>query len=331
VSPSRPVEEERVKAPSFDSIQVGDALPSLERTTLFAHWNRYAAVNDEFIDVHMEREAAQAAGQPDVFGMGNLRIAYVHNALHGWLAGGGDIAEFGCQFRALNLKGDALRTRAVVTGKESRDGAKVATLEVDVRNQRDESTMPGTATVLFFPGGKGQSLPEPAPTAVPAGRVPGVHLDAATLGWLGRPLRPDTAYAVCENDIRRWAIATFYPDLPPAEYLDEAAAARGPWNGMVAPRDFNPFAWTRCTPPDTYPWMRGMGSEPGRRGLNGGQRNRYFAPIRPGDAITSVVTLVDAYEKQGRLGTMMFLVDEARWTNQRGELVRIGQRTTIYH
>ena len=134
-----------MKAPSFDSIRVGDEVPSLERTTVFAHWNRYAAVNDEFIDVHMEREAAQAAGQADVFGMGNLRIAYVHNALHTWLRGAGDIAEFGCQFRALNLKGDALRTRAVVTGKETRDGAQVATLEVDVLNQRNASTMPGTA------------------------------------------------------------------------------------------------------------------------------------------------------------------------------------------
>jgi hypothetical protein len=28
---------------------------------------------------------------------------------------------------------------------------------------------------------------------------------------------------------------------------------------------------------------------------------------------------------------MMFLIDEARWTNQRGELVRLGQRTTIYY
>ena len=320
-----------MKAPSIDSISTGDEIPSVERTTLFAHWNRFAAVNDEFIDVHMEREAAVAAGQPDVFGMGNLRIAYAHNALHRWLAGAGDIAEFGCQFRALNMKGDVLRTRAVVKGTETRDGNPLATLELDVTNQRGESTMPGTATVLFFPGGKGTSLPAPPPTSIPTDRVPAVHLDAATISWVGKPLAPDTAYAVCENDIRRWAIATFYPDLPPPEYLDEAAAARGPWGGMIAPRDFNPFAWTRCTPPDTYPWMRGMGSEPGRRGLNGGQRNRYFAPIRPGDAITSVVTLVDAYEKQGRLGAMMFLVDEARWTNQRGELVRIGQRTTIYH
>jgi acyl dehydratase len=320
-----------LRAPTFDEVRVGEELPALERTTGFAHWNRYAAVNDEFIDVHMEREAAQAAGQPDVFGMGNLRIAYVHNALHAWLAGAGDIVEFGCQFRQLNLKGDRLRTRATVVGKERRDGAPLVRLEVDVRNQRDESTMPGTATLLLFPDGKGSSLPEPLPTPIPTGRTPGTHLDAKTLEWLGRPLPPDTAYAVCANDIRRWAIATFYPDPAPAEFLDESAAARGPWGGLVAPRDLNPFAWTRCTPPDTYPWMRGMGSEPGRRGLNGGQRNRYFAPIRPGDAITSVVRLVDAYEKQGRLGAMMFLVDEARWTNQRGELVRIGQRTTIYH
>jgi acyl dehydratase len=320
-----------LSAPSHESVRVGQEVPSLERTTVFAHWNRYAAVNDEFIDVHMEREAAVAAGQPDVFGMGNLRIAYVHNALHAWLGGRGDIAEFGCQFRQLNLKGDRLRTRAVVTGKQEREGAPVATLDVDVLNQRDESTMPGTATVIFFPDGRGRSLPEPPPTPAPADRKPGVHLDAKTIDWLGRALPPDHAYAVCANDIRRWAIATWYPDEAPAEWLDEDVAARGPFRGLVAPRDFNPFAWTRCTPPDTYPWMRGMGTEPGRRGLNGGQRNRYFAPIRPGDVITSVVRLVDAYEKQGRLGTMMFLVDEARWTNQRGELVRIGQRTTIYY
>jgi hypothetical protein len=158
-----------------------------------------------------------------------------------------------------------------------------------------------------------------------------VHLDAETLAWLGKPLEPDLALPVGANDIRRWATATYYPEEPPAEFMNEQTAARGPWGELVAPRDFNPFAWTKCTPPDTYPWMRGMGTEPGRRGLNGGQRNRYFAPIRVGDVITSVVTLVDAFEKEGRLGPMMFLIDEARWTNQRGELVRLGQRTTIYY
>ena len=74
-----------------------------------------------------------------------------------------------------------------------------------------------------------------------------------------------------------------------------------------------------------------MGTEPGRRGLNGGQKSWYFAPMRVGDVITNNVTLIDAFEKEGRMGTMLFLVDEARWTNQRDELVRIGQRTSIYY
>jgi N-terminal half of MaoC dehydratase len=100
---------------------------------------------------------------------------------------------------------------------------------------------------------------------------------------------------------------------------------------LVAPRDFNPYAWHPDFHPEAYPWMRGMGTEPGRRGLNGGQRTWYGAPIRPGDVISSQVTLIDTYEKEGRIGTMLFLVDQARWTNQRGELVRVSERTTIYH
>ncbi|MBW2498806.1 MAG: MaoC family dehydratase N-terminal domain-containing protein [Deltaproteobacteria bacterium] len=319
------------EAGSAATIREGEALPVFERTTGFGHWNRYAAVNDEFIDVHMDRSAAVAAGQPDVFGMGNLRIAYVHNALHDWLSGEGDIVDFGCQFRQLNFLGDCLRCECVVTGREEVEGRSLVDFDVNVLNQKDESTMPGTARVLLFPDGKAIGLPEPPATEIPGDPSTGVHLDQATLDWLGRPLSPDVAFEVCANDIRRWAAATYYPSEPPTEFVDENVASAGPWGGLVAPRDFNPFAWSKVTPPDTYPWMRGMGTEPGRRGLNGGQRNRYFAPIRVGDVITSVVTLVDAYEKEGKLGPMMFLIDEARWTNQRGELVRLGQRTTIYY
>lgn len=66
-------------------------VPPFVRTTGLASWNRYAAVNDEFIDIHMDRDAAKAAGLPDVIGMGNLRIAYLHNLLHGWLNGYGEL------------------------------------------------------------------------------------------------------------------------------------------------------------------------------------------------------------------------------------------------
>src|SRR3954468_21469042 len=96
-------------------IEVGDELAPFVRVTDFPEWNRYAAVNDEFIDVHMSADAAQAAGQPDVFVKGSRRIASAQNGLHDWLDVRGNVAEFGCQFRGLNFRGDELTTWGRVT------------------------------------------------------------------------------------------------------------------------------------------------------------------------------------------------------------------------
>ncbi len=314
----------------YDHITIGDTIPAFERRSEFAHWNRYAAVNDEFIDVHMSAEAARAAGQPDVFAMGNLRVAYVHNALHDWLGGAGDISMFRCQFRALNFLGDTLRTLVRVTAKAVVAGTPTIDLEIGVVNQSGDETMPGAARVVLF-GEGGPRMPDPEPRTAHVHPTVGVHLDEATIDCLDRPLAMLRSLPVDANDIRRWAQAVYHPEPAPADFFDLAVAAAGVWGGLVAPRDFNPYAWHPAYHPEAYPWMRGMGTEPGRRGLNGGQCSWYFAPIRLGDVIASEVTLVDAFEREGRLGTMMFLVDEARWTNQRGELVRIGQRTTIYY
>jgi acyl dehydratase len=307
----------------------GVSLPGFSRITDLPHWNRYAAVNDEFIDVHMSVEAARAAGQPDIFGMGNLRVGYQHAALHRWIAGRGDIASFSCQFRALNFPGDELTVWGSVVDNIVRDGLALSVLELGVRNQKDEETTPATAEVVWFDAAP--VMLAPPSTVIATDRTPGVYLDSETIGWLGRPLPVLESLPVDANDIRRWAQAIWYPEPPPADQFDITVAAEGPWGGLVAPRDFNPYAWHPDFHPEAYPWMRGMGTEPGRRGLNGGQRTWYGVPIRPGDVIGSQVTLIDTYEKEGRIGTMLFLVDQARWTNQRGELVRVSERTTIYH
>ena len=56
-----------------ETIAVGDELPVLERMSDFHHWNRYAAVNDESVDIHMDDRAGQTAGYPGAFGMVNLQ------------------------------------------------------------------------------------------------------------------------------------------------------------------------------------------------------------------------------------------------------------------
>jgi acyl dehydratase len=305
------------------------ALPEYARTTTFANWNRYAAVNDEFIDIHMDPEAARAVGMPDAFGMGNLRIAYLHNLVHEWLGGEGDLVEFRCEFRALNMKGDTLTCHGETTGSREVDGHHLVDLTVGVRNQDGAETTPGAATVVRF--GDGAAMPPlPAPTVASGAATPGTFLDAATIDKIGRTLPPVAAPAVGANDIARWAIATYWPEPPPAGFLDPAVAEKGPWGGIVAPRDFDPFAWMPQRP-WAGDWLWGMGTEPGTRVLNGGQRNIYGAPIRPGDVISCTRRFVDVVERETKRGPMVFFTSEFRWDNQDGATVRIGEQTTIYY
>ncbi len=134
----------------FDNIQVGDSLPPWSRQTSFAEWNRYAAVNDEFVPFHMDDEAGRRAGnEQGAFGMGNLRYAYIVNALHDWLGDGGVVREVGCQYRAINQKEDTLTVVGEVTEKVVEEGEQRVRLSVNVVNQDGLATCPGHAVVVL--------------------------------------------------------------------------------------------------------------------------------------------------------------------------------------
>jgi N-terminal half of MaoC dehydratase len=133
---------------------------------------------------------------------------------------------------------------------------------------------------------------------------------------------------ISESDIRKWAIAVYWPETPPRQFWDAEYARSSRWGGIVAPQEFNPFAWpierkeaTRLGGP--------IGKDPGQRVLNGGSEARYYAPMRPGDVIRSGTKLAEVYEKTGRLGVMMFLINETTWTNQQGEVVKVDRKTSI--
>lgn len=136
--------------PEFDAVQIGDHVPEFVRTTGFEEWNRYAAVNDEFIPIHMDDEAGRAAGnEAGAFGMGNLRLAYLVNMLRGWIGPDGEIVALNVKYRQMNQKGDTLRCVGEITGKEIVDGRALVHLRLDVVDQNGEGGTPGTATVAL--------------------------------------------------------------------------------------------------------------------------------------------------------------------------------------
>jgi len=134
----------------FEDIQVGDSMPSWSRKTSFAEWNRYAAVNDEFVPFHMDDAAGRRAGnEQGAFGMGNLRYAYIVNALHDWIGDEGTVREVGCQYRAINQKEDTLTVVGEVTDKTVEEGEQRVRLAVNVLNQDGLATCPGHAVIVL--------------------------------------------------------------------------------------------------------------------------------------------------------------------------------------
>jgi hypothetical protein len=99
-------------AVAVDRLQPGHRFPAFERGSGFPYWNRFAAVNDEFIGIHMDDDEGRAAGYPSAFGMGNLTWAYFHVALHEWLGLDCRIVSLSTRFRSAVVRG----TRVVVSG-----------------------------------------------------------------------------------------------------------------------------------------------------------------------------------------------------------------------
>jgi hypothetical protein len=137
---------------------------------------------------------------------------------------------------------------------------------------------------------------------------------------------------VSTSDIHRWAIAVYWPETPPRLFWDEEYAKTTRWGGIVAPEDFNPFAWpvptVRSRPAGAVP---GKTPRKGENVLNGGQVDTFFTRIRPCDVITERTRLSDWEERMGRLGLMLFLHHESEWRNQPGELVKRRIATSIWY
>ena len=138
-----------------------------------------------------------------------------------------------------------------------------------------------------------------------------------------------TSPPIALSDIRKWAIATYWPETPPGIYYDAEYAASTRYGGIIAPPDFNPFAWPVERPKSAGP---GAARGPdGRRltGMNGGQTDTYGVPMRAGDVIRSRSRLRDWTERHGRLGLTLYVFTETEWRNQNDELVRMRVSTGV--
>ena len=118
--------------------EVGAVVPPFTRPAGFHAWNRYAAVNYEFVDIHMDEEAGKAAGMPGAIGMGNLIWAWMHCAVEQWIGDRGLLEHLECRFKSPALTGDTITITGTVTGRTTADVAEAAAAQTAARERLAE-------------------------------------------------------------------------------------------------------------------------------------------------------------------------------------------------
>lgn len=150
---------------------------------------------------------------------------------------------------------------------------------------------------------------------------------------IGRELGTRSSYPISASDIRKWAIAVYFPESPPEKFT----GAGGPDAPLTAPEEFNPFAWAspgkKPRKPDVSAAFLenqlGITPPATKTILNGGTVVEYGVPMMEGDVITATNRLDNYTEKQGKRGTLLFSSTKDEWTNQRGEMVKRTTSTVI--
>ncbi|MDG1267784.1 MAG: MaoC family dehydratase N-terminal domain-containing protein [Ilumatobacter sp.] len=156
---------------------------------------------------------------------------------------------------------------------------------------------------------------------------------------VGEVMRESRSHPVSVSDIRKWAIAVYYPDAPPALFWDEEYAATTSHGGIVAPEEFNPFAWTTQKPSMTDPKVAQTAFSENELGVQPPEytamlmteiRESYGRTrIRPGDVIRSTVRISNYFEREGRMGHMLYTTLANELRNQNDKWLRTTESVYV--
>jgi acyl dehydratase len=133
----------------MEEITIGTRVPSLtlppvSRTALAL----YAGASGDHNPIHIDSDAAQQAGMPDVFAHGMLSMAYLGRMLTNWVPQG-QLRKFSSRFVAITQVHDVITCSGVVTAIHDHDDQRCATVEIKAENQDGTATLVGVAEVIL--------------------------------------------------------------------------------------------------------------------------------------------------------------------------------------
>ena len=134
---------------SYDSLSVGDEISAVNKPAISRHTLAlYCGGSGDHNPIHVDSDFAKAAGMPDVFAHGMLSMAYLGQALTGWVPQSA-LRSYGARFASITWVGNELTCGGTVTEKFEEEGEKRVRLEVKAADQDGDIKLIGEAVVAL--------------------------------------------------------------------------------------------------------------------------------------------------------------------------------------
>lgn len=135
--------------PNFSDINVGDELPSIDKTMQRLQLVQYAAGSGDFNPLHYDADFPQAKAIGDNIVHGRMKYAALGQCVSNWLAHTGRVVRLGCQYRGMDMRGAPFVVKGKVSAKREEAGQKLIDIDVWTETADGQITTPGTATVAL--------------------------------------------------------------------------------------------------------------------------------------------------------------------------------------
>ncbi len=134
---------------AFDSVQVGDRLPTLELVVPRAQLVRYAGASGDFNAIHWNERVATEVGLPGVIVHGMLTMALAGRLVTDWVGDPAALVDYGVRFtRPIVVPDDDRGAELEITGVVGALDDQARTARIDVTARFGGQTVLGKARAV---------------------------------------------------------------------------------------------------------------------------------------------------------------------------------------
>ncbi len=133
----------------FEDVVEGGDIPALTKHPTTRQLVMWAGASRDFIEIHYDKDVAQARGLPAVVVHGALKSAFLAQLLTDWIGPRGWLKELNCRYEGMDLTGEDLVCRGKVIRKYMENDENLVTCKVWTTGAAGKETVLGSATVAL--------------------------------------------------------------------------------------------------------------------------------------------------------------------------------------